>query len=380
MEHLFVPSGFFSGEKMDVVTKMTEWDQMEYLMATEDLLPPLQRETVDVTLPERERADAFLTMKLRGDLPTDYFHFLVEAKSQNTPRIVHLAISQIKAATAKRNDPEVFPMIVVPYLSEERLTELEQAQVSGIDLCGNGIVSIPGRILVYRTGNKNLYPASRPVSNPFLGKSGIVGRVFLSVEHSAVLDQPDSTALGEIHEAIRKGGVNISISQVSKTVAALEEERILGSQGRAIYLLDPDRLMAELATGWKKYSGDRIHCRLADGRTALSRLNQDPALNWAITGESSVGRHAAFIQGGPLEVVVSNRKKALSLLEATVENVPSFADVTLLESDEPAYFFANDVDENGVRWASILQTWVELKKGDARQQEAARDLYRKLLP
>lgn len=359
---------------------MEEWDLMEYLMTTEDLLPPLQRETVDVALPACEKADAFLTMRLRGDLPTEFFHFLVEAKAQSTPRIVHQAIAQILACTKERNDPEVFPMIVVPYLSEERLTELERAQVSGIDLCGNGVVTIPGRLLIYRTGNENRYPSSRPVSNPFLGKSGIVGRVFLSVEHSVVLDRNESTALGEIHEAIRKGGVAISLSQVSKTVSALVEERILGSRGRAIYILDPDRLMAGLAAAWKRHSGSRIHCRLAGGRAALSRLNEEAGLDWAITGESSVVRHAAFTQGGPLEVAVSNRKAALRLLEASIETVPSFADITLLESDEPAYYFDNDVDEGGLRWASLLQTWVELGKGDARQQDAARDLYRKLLP
>lgn len=387
--YFFVKSGFFLGGKFVRIKKMEEWDIKEYLMATEDLLPPLQRETVGVVLSPPEKADAFLTLKLRGDLPTEFFHFLVEIKSQNTPRIIHQAIAQIQAYTKERNDPNVFPMIVVPYLSEDRLADLEEAGVSGIDLCGNGIVTIPGRIFVFRTGNENRYPASRPVSNPFQGKSGVVGRMFLNYEYATVLDGDENrvretgrqtAALAEIREGILQRGVDISLAQVSKAVSALVEERIVGKQGRAIYILDPDRLMAELAGAWKKYAGNRIYCRLADSAGDLTRLNEDPELDWAVTGESSVSRYAAFGQGGPLEIAVSNRKKALELLDARIESVPSFANAALLESDEPAYYFDNDVDERGVRWASLLQTWIELKKGDARQQDAARDLYRKLLP
>jgi hypothetical protein len=49
--------------------------------------------------------------------------------------------------------------------------------------------------------------------------------------------------------------------------------------------------------------------------------------------------------------------------------------VELLETDESGFYFENDIDEKGLRWASLLQTWVELKNGDARQQDAARSIY-----
>jgi hypothetical protein len=375
---------------------MDEWRIKEYLMATEDLLPPLQRDTVDVTLSPKDQADAFLTLRWRGDLPTDFYNFLVEIKSQNTPRIVHQAIAQIQAHTRDRNDPDVHPMIVVPYLSEERLAELEQAGVSGIDLCGNGIVTIPGRVLVYRTGKENRYPASRPVSNPYLGKSGVVGRIFLNYEYATVLDADENrvretgrqtSALSEIWEAILKRGVDISLSQVSKTVSALVEERILGSQGRAIYLLDPDLLLDRLASAWPRPPKERTYLKLPGGRSSLTRLIWDEngtdsnrKLKWAITGESSVAHHLAFAQGGPLQVAVSNLRKAKEWLQGEEESIPNFADVALLESDEPGYYFDNEVDENGLRWASVLQTWIELANGDGRQKDAAREIRNLIIP
>lgn len=374
---------------------MEESNIKEYLMEKEDLLPPLLRDAVDVTLSPTEKADAFLTLRLRGDLPTEFYHFLLEIKSQNTPRIIHQAFTQIQAYTKERNDPDVYPMIVVPYLSEERLAELEQAGVSGIDLCGNGIVIIPGRVLVYRTGKENRYPASRPVSNPYQGKAGIVGRVFLSVEHSVVPGDEDewgqagrkTTALGGVRNAVVKGGIDISLSQVSKTVSALVEERILGSQGRPIYLLDSDLLLERLASDWPRPPKERTYLKLPGGRSSLSRLKWDEdgtdsnkKFKWAITGESSVAHHLAFARGGPLQVAVSNLRKAKEWLQGEEESIPNFADVALLESDEPGYYFDNDVDENGLRWASVLQTWIELANGDGRQKDAAREILNLIIP
>ena len=79
-----------------------------------------------------------------------------------------------------------------------------------------------------------------------------------------------------------------------------------------------------------------------------------------------------------MQVMVSDRKKAMNLLDGEIESVPNFADVVLLESDEPGFYFENKVDEKGLRWASLLQTWIELKNGDARQQDAAREAEREI--
>ena len=35
--------------------------------------------------------------------------------------------------------------IVTPYLSEQQLRMLESKQVSGVDLCGNGVIVVPNR-------------------------------------------------------------------------------------------------------------------------------------------------------------------------------------------------------------------------------------------
>lgn len=355
---------------------MRESDLIEHLLTANQLLPPLHLSSAARSSDIGQNADVFLTARFAGK-SLEFFNFLVEVKAQSTPQAIHQAISQVKSYVKVKDDPDVHPMILVPFLSEDRLRELESEQVSGIDLCGNGIVTIPGRQLIYRTGNVNRHPESRPLSNPFHGKSAMVGRMFLS--DPAVVGGDSFDALGSLRGEIRKMGIEISLPQVSKAVAALREERVLGSKGRTSYLLDPNRLMDRLATFWKPGVTERLFIKLPEGIAALSRLGNDRELHWAVTGVSSVGRYSAFGQGGPVQVAVSNLRKAMTLLGGEKESVPNFADIQLLASEQPGYYFGNEIDERGIRWAGRLQTWIELRNGDARQKDAAKEIFQQIL-
>ena len=360
---------------MTLNKKITENELISRLREMEELLAPMrlgQVEEIEEGSPDRGY-DAHIV----GTLPdsSEEFRFLVEVKASNTPQVIYGAISQVR--TYKRSDEH--PMLLVPYLALHNLELLEREAVSGIDLCGNGIVTIPGRVLIYRTGNKNLYPESRPVSNPFQGKTAMVARAFFT--EPVVLSERTKfvDTLGELHQMVVNGGTKISISQVSKAVSALEDERLLGSAGRSIYILDPDQIMDRLANAWKPVVNRRIHLRLNERMNALTRLNQSSKLKWAITGESSASHHTPFAQGGAIRVAVSRMDEAVQLLGGEEEQVPNFADIELLETDEPGYFFQNKVDA-GLRWASPLQTWIELKNGDARQLDAAMAVRNLIIP
>jgi hypothetical protein len=80
-----------------------------------------------------------------------------------------------------------------------------------------------------------------------------------------------------------------------------------------------------------------------------------------------------------MKVAVSDLNLAESLLSLTPESVPSFADIVLIETQDDASFFANEQDEDGVRYASRIQTWLELNAGDVRQRETAKDLYQSII-
>ena len=92
------------------------------------------------------------------------------------------------------------------------MKELEKEQVSGVDLCGNGIVMVPDRMTVMRTGFPNQYPESRPLSNPYRGRSAMVARMLLT--------RPQWKTLKDLLAAIQHAGAKLSLPQASKAVQA----------------------------------------------------------------------------------------------------------------------------------------------------------------
>ena len=346
--------------------KMTHSQMLARLRPDSVLLPPLVVRSCVVQVGTGTREDACLEVALPGE--TETFQFIVQSKSRSTPQSIEGAVAQAK--TAVRDGQ--WPMIQVPYLSPVRLDELESQRVSGVDLCGNGIVIVPGRLWVVRSGRPNLYRDSRPLHNPYRGRSAMVARM--------LLHQPRWESLKGLAAAIRAAGDELSLPQVSKAIHALGEELIISKTAGVITLREPLRLLDGLAGEWALARTQfRQALRLPAGMNWAEALSSEKLLRWAVTGESSVSRYVMFSQGGPPRIAVSNLTRAMDVLHGTPEPVPGFADLELLETDEPGCFFATEADEDGVRWASPLQAWLELQAGDARQQDAARELRARIL-
>ena len=256
---------------------------------------------------------------------------------------------------------------------------LEAEGVSGVDLCGNGYINVPNRTYILRTGQRNLYPSSRPLNNPYWGRSAMIGRLFLV--------RNNFKTLSELWKVLKDYGEALVISQVSKAVQALTDDLVVSKSEGKLSLFDPDKLLNKLAFNWGE-KGGRFALRkssgfkLKNGLSSLSILSKDSSLQWTITGESSVQRYTPFSQGGPKKVVVSNVINSLKLLideDNEVEPVDSFADVIIYGTNEPGFFFGKETDSSGVNWAGMVQTYIELANGDARQLEAAAKIKSKIL-
>lgn len=352
----------------------------------EVLLAPLVIRSCVILGGPKDKGDARLEVSVPDR--AEVFPFVVETKARGTPQNIQLAVAQARAATQAGE----WPMIQVPYLSPERILELEKEGVSGVDLCGNGVVMVPGLLWVVRVGSPNRFRDSRPLSNPYRGRSALVARMLLK--------RPHWETLSELAASITSAGGELSLPQVSKAVQAMTEDLIVSKESGAIRLRDPLRLLDKLGGEWKtslqfRHITDsaggrstkvqmspyhsRQSLRLPKGTDWVQALSSAPELLWAVSGESSVNRYAMLAQGGPLRIVVSDMGLALARLGGTHEPVPSFADIELLATKDAGAFFDQETDANGVRWASPLQTWLELQAGDARQQEAAKEIREQIL-
>ena len=103
-----------------------------------------------------------------------------------------------------------WPMIQVPYLAADRLDYLTRLGVSGVDLCGNGVVIVPERLYVLRSGQPNQYRDSRPLNNPYRGRSSLVARILLS--------EPSWPSLSKMLHWINRDGTDLSLAQASKAI------------------------------------------------------------------------------------------------------------------------------------------------------------------
>jgi len=346
-------------------TQITEQGMLARIRVGSVLLSPLVVRSLEMQ-PINNQADARLELSWLGEPAS--FWFTLESKGKANPQAIQLAMMQARQA-AKGGD---LPMIQVPFLPPERLDELEKEAVSGVDLCGNGIVIVPGRLCVIRSGAPNKYPDSRPLSNPYRGRSAMVARM--------LLEHPRWSSLSELADALRQAGTDLSLPQVSKAVQALEEDLILAKLTREITLQEPMRLLDTLGREWRKPKiRARQALRLRPGREWAPELSSNPQLKWAFTGESSAVRYAMSSQGGPRKIAVSSLPLALTLLDGLPEPIPNFADVELLETEEAGFYFGNEIDDKGDRWASRLQAWLELQSGDARQQDVAKDIRSQIL-
>ena len=113
-------------------------------------------------------------------------------------------------------------MLVVPFLNEQRLEELDREKISGIDLCGNGIVVIPEVFAVFRGGRENRFVSSSPIKNIYRKNSSMVGRVLLvRSRYETVQDVREE--INQRNLLVKRWDKTaMSLSTVSKVLKALD--------------------------------------------------------------------------------------------------------------------------------------------------------------
>ncbi|MDX1934763.1 MAG: hypothetical protein SFU56_19370 [Capsulimonadales bacterium] len=265
--------------------------------------------------------------------------FVAEYKSLGTPKAVETAVAQARLWSEKTG---IRPLVIAPYLSEESLRRLEGEGVSGVDLCGNGVL-LAADFSVFRGGAPNRFRSSQPIRNVYRGTSSLFAR--------ALLLRPAFDSLRSLQSFARDRVVapddaaQLVKGTASKVVQSLEEDLIVRREGRGgVRLSDPARLLDRLRENYRKPSGARI-----EGKTALSpadvwqRLRTvtsgDAAgrLRAVATGEGSVGRYGLLSGPDRLSLYVSDPDEAARLLEVRPTRV--FPDVELVETDDETVYF-----------------------------------------
>lgn len=298
--------------------------------------------------------------------------FVVECKSLSTPKAFKNGLNMLKSATLAKG---CWPLLFLPFLGEQQLQELEREQISGIDLCGNGVVVVPGKFAVVRSGERNRFSSSAPIKNIYRRNSSMVARAFFSC--------PSYKTVQEICGEINRRNVLVdswkkrpmSLSTVSKSLKTLEDDLIIDRKGM-IRLLQPDELLEKLNQSYAApYVKAEIRLKVqAEGerlRKLLKKVSQEVAVPIVATGASSVGQYTVMQRGDLLSVYCPS-------LEMLAEQLPGsrtdrFPNLEIIETDDETVFF--DAWKNGeLWWASKVQVYLELMAGDKRDKETAEQI------
>jgi hypothetical protein len=356
--------------------QVTEEEILAYLRQGQIGFPPLQLTEVQTTVTVSTQGrntdlDAVITLSWR-DRP---YRFAVETRRLWTPRVVAEAteVARRNAAVAGLN-----PLILVPYLGEERIQELEAKGVSGIDLCGNGVVVVPGELLVLRTGSPNRFRWEGTIKNVYRKNSSIVARLLLLV--------PQFDTVKAALEEIRRRGGNVTTATVSKVCKSLENDLVI-ERGRGatpvarrLRLLQPEKLLDLLVENYVPPEvGRMFRGKYAQAPEALrERLATREAggdVKVVLTGTSSVDAYAVMAREPVQSFYCTDVDKVVASLGSDLRETDRFANVTFEETRDDFVYF----DRRPGLVASPIQAYLELARGDKREKETADQLRRLIL-
>jgi hypothetical protein len=272
-------------------------------------------------------------------------------------------------------------LVILPYLSEDALRNLERHAVSGVDLCGNGLFIAPDFYL-WRSGYPNLYKDARPIQNPFKGESSIFARCFLLRSKFGSLAELQEFARSRLLIVEKRGEAGrLALSTASKVARALSDELIVSRKGNSLILQDPGRLLSHL----RRSAERKAERSFVVGKTPLDTeniwerldgLRREGALRSVMTGLSSAGHYRLLSGLETPRLYVSDLRKACEVLE--IKQGRGFANIHLYEDRKNLVFF-DARSENRILWSSPIQTWLELATAGPREQEAADEMEHLLL-
>ncbi|MFA5646654.1 MAG: hypothetical protein WDA18_09965 [Candidatus Ratteibacteria bacterium] len=348
---------------------ITETKILEQLSAGKITLPPFILEYVGTGRKNRvryTRPDIFIELSWEKEK----IRFAVEIKARSTPKVFQNALNQIKRIDLPKN---IFPMLIFPYLGEGQLEQLEKEKVSGIDLCGNGIIVVPEKLLIVRSGAKNRFPTYSPIRNIYQKNSSMATRIFFV--------KSQFKTVKEIHNNINACNLLVeqwnvkpmSLSTVSKVLSALEEDLII-SRVDGIRLLQKDTLLDKLSQNYDVAPKNQKRVRLkvpASGgslNNLLVRYSTELNLPIVATGKSSVNQYAVMQKDNTLSVYCPRIDRLLERLGGS--QTDRFPNLEIVET-ETEFFYFDSRKKKEFFWASPVQTYLELITGDKRDRETA---------
>ncbi len=288
--------------------------------------------------------------------------FIIEVKSQGEPRLVRMAIAQLKEYL--KSFKESYGILVAPYLSDTSRQICKEAGIGCIDLAGNAYLSFRN-VFIDRSGRPNPFVAARISKSVFSPKSSRILRVLLS----------DPLKKRYVENISKETGISIGLA--SRVKQALLSEEWIKEENKSFFLIKPEEVLNQWVNNYS-YEKNPIFSFYSD-------LSEDQ-LETAIKKECGKRKYRyglALFSGARKVAPFVRFMRFFSYVDGNIEDiaktlqlkkVETGANVTLLQPyDEGVFYGLQDI--NGINVVSDIQLYLDLKSYKGRGKEAAQAIF-----
>lgn len=304
------------------------------------------------------------------------FRFAVEERQSITPKAAEPLFRRMAELA-----PEYVPVVFCPAISP-RVAELAaKSRVSWCDSAGNcRIHQLDPPLLIVRQGRKPISTESEPskVADPFSPKSSRIVRALLT----------DPERVWSVQQLADHQDVKVSLGLVSKVRKSLCTNAYIADSTQGTHVSDAASLLA----AWSRtYSGPLArHMYFALGEPAEIELRffdwcRRNSLTVTLSGFSAAWKLAPMVKS-PVVTAFVDPVHSLSMLKQQLSNetgitpVDSGANLILWEPYDTSVFADRRFSEDTrLSWTSPIQTWLDLIQLKGRGQEAADELYERII-
>ncbi len=288
--------------------------------------------------------------------------FIIEVESRGEPRLVRMAIAQLKEYLQDIKDS--YGIIVAPYLSDAGRQICKEAGIGCIDLAGNAFLSFKN-VFIERSGRPNPFAVARLSKSVFSPKSSRILRVLLT----------DPSKKWYVENLSLETGISIGLT--SRVKQALLSEEWIKEENKSFYLIKPEEVLNQWVNNYsyEKNLSFSFYFGLSEDQleTAIKKECEKRKYRYGLALFSGARKVAPFVRfmrffsyvDGNIEDIA----KALQL-----KKVETGANVTLLQPYDGGVFYGLQ-DINGINIVSDIQLYLDLKSYKGRGEEAAQAIF-----
>ena len=290
--------------------------------------------------------------------------FFIEVMSQGEPRLVRMAVAQLKDYLKDTKD--TYGILAAPYLSDASRQICKDAGIGCIDLSGNAFIAFKN-IYIDISGNLNPFPSSRISKSIFSPKSSRVLRVLLL----------NPLKRWYVEDLSREADISIGLtSRVKQSLLALEW---INEENKSFYIVKPEEVLKQWVGNYS-FKKNPVF-------SYYSTLNEEELeVAIKIECEKRKYRYGLALFSGARKVAPFVRfMRFFSYINGSIEDiatalqlkkVESGANVMLIQPyDDGVFYGLQNIGEINV--VSDIQLYLDLKGYKGRGDEAAHAILEK---